>query len=329
MELYFKILLFAYFLIIYFDKNKIIKKKLETINNNESSSKLNIRNGENITFGIIAYQCKYCGLFSIFNKNLKCILSTIQKGIIPIIDLTKKSNVFNHFNKISLKVNPWEIYFNQPFGYMLNDIKNKSYNIININCHNFYDPDYEKIYDNSIYQNYWRSIAEKYAPIKQDIIIESEKVKLKLFRHSKNILGILMRGTDFISAKPKYHHIPPSCKIVFDDIKKLNDKNKYDYYFITTEDNNLRNNFINKFKEKLKYFTDEKEIKYNYKKKKLLANNRNIKGNFIFMKNYLINILILSGCLDILSAKTNGAIGAFIFSKGFRYSKVYDLGFYK
>ena len=131
-----------------------------------------------------------------------------------------------------------------------------------------------------------------------------------------------MRGTDFISAKPKYHHIPPSCKIVFDDIKKLNDKNKYDYYFITTEDNNLRNNFINKFKEKLKYFTDENEIKYNYKKKKLLANNRNIKGNFIFMKNYLINILILSGCLDILSAKTNGAIGAFIFSKGFRYSKV-------
>ena len=115
MELYFKILLFAYFLIIYFDKNKIIKKKLETINNNESSSKLNIRNGENITFGIIAYQCKYCGLFSIFNKNLKCILSTIQKGI-------------------------------------------------------------EKIYDNSIYQNYWRSIAEKYAPIKQDISLNQKKL---------------------------------------------------------------------------------------------------------------------------------------------------------
>ena len=47
------------------------------------------------------------------------------------------------------------------------------------------------------------------------------------------------------------------------------------------------------------------------------------------MKNYLINILILSGCLDILSAKTNGAIGAFIFSKGFRYSKGYDFGIYK
>ena len=127
-----------------------------------------------------------------------------------------------------------------------------------------------------------------------------------------------MRGTDFISAKPKYHHIPPSCKIVFEDIIRLNAKNRYDYYFIT-----------NKFRDKIKYFTDEREIKYNYKKKKFLAMNKYINGNFIFMKNYLINILILSGCLDILSAKTNGAIGAFILSKGFRYSKVYDLGFYK
>lgn len=47
------------------------------------------------------------------------------------------------------------------------------------------------------------------------------------------------------------------------------------------------------------------------------------------MKIYLINIIILSKCLDIISARTSGSIGAFIFSEGFRNIKVYFLGEYK
>ena len=54
-----------------------------------------------------------------------------------------------------------------------------------------------------------------------------------------------------------------------------------------------------------------------------------IKGNINYMKIYLINIIILSKCLDIISARTSGSIGAFIFSEGFRNIKVYFLGEYK
>ena len=39
-------------------------------------------------------------------------------------------------------------------------------------------------------------------------------------------------------------------------------------------------------------------------------------------------MIILSKCIDIISAQTSGAIGVFIFSNGFRYSKVYNLGYY-
>lgn len=322
------IIIFYYFSLIVINQNKEKKKSFEIINNNNSQIKLNLIN-ENATFGIIARSCKYCGLFSIFNKNLKCILSTIEKGIIPIVDLTSESNIFNEFNQVSLKINPWEIYFNQPFGFTLNDIKNKSKNIIKIKCEKFYSPHLDRIYNNILFQDFWRSIAEKYVPIKKNIILEAEKTRIKLFGNSTNILGILMRGTDFIAVKPKYHNIPPDCKIVFEDIMKLDKINKYDYFFITTEDRVLREKFINKFKKKIKYFINKNDIKYDYKNKNFLAEDNNIKGNFRFMKDYLINIIILSKCLDILSAKTNGAIGAFIFSKGFRFSKVYDLGSYK
>lgn len=47
------------------------------------------------------------------------------------------------------------------------------------------------------------------------------------------------------------------------------------------------------------------------------------------MKIYLINIIILSKCLDIITSKTAGSLVAFILSKGFRNIKVYDLGCYK
>ena len=47
-----------------------------------------------------------------------------------------------------------------------------------------------------------------------------------------------------------------------------------------------------------------------------------------FMKTYVLSIIILSKCEDIISARTSGAAGVFILSKGFRNSLVYYLGEY-
>jgi hypothetical protein len=47
------------------------------------------------------------------------------------------------------------------------------------------------------------------------------------------------------------------------------------------------------------------------------------------MKIYLINIIILSKCLDIIASRTAGSIVAFILTNGFRNIKIYNLGYYK
>jgi hypothetical protein len=60
-----------------------------------------------------------------------------------------------------------------------------------------------------------------------------------------------------------------------------------------------------------------------------LAFNEKIKGNIEFMKIYLINIIILSKCLDIIASRTAGSIVAFILTNGFRNIKIYNLGYYK
>ena len=43
---------------------------------------------------------------------------------------------------------------------------------------------------------------------------------------------------------------------------------------------------------------------------------------------YLLNIILLSKCIDIITARCSGAAGIFILTNGFRNSKVYDLGEY-
>ena len=39
-------------------------------------------------------------------------------------------------------------------------------------------------------------------------------------------------------------------------------------------------------------------------------------------------MIILSKCIDILAARTNGSMAVFIFTEGFRNTKIYNLGKY-
>ena len=109
-----------------------------------------------------------------------------------------------------------------------------------------------------------------------------------LFKGSNNILGILIRGTDYLARKPKKHPITPDSSIVINDIKLMDKNNNYNYYFIATEDDLIRNKFKGEFGKKLKFIKQNK-IKYNYNKKYFLSHYKTFKGNISNMKINLIN----------------------------------------
>ena len=43
---------------------------------------------------------------------------------------------------------------------------------------------------------------------------------------------------------------------------------------------------------------------------------------------YLLNIIILSKCLDIIAARCSGTAGIFVLTNGFRNIKIYNKGVY-
>ena len=285
---------------------------------------------ENVNFAVIRRAaCPTCGLFSNYIVYLGCIRKYLNEGFIPILEFESYKNIINGFKVDPTKGNPWEYYFNQPFGYEYNNIIRKEKNIKHFECKlNNIRPSPD-IYLNKTFMNYWHIFNNKYIPIKNEIINESNNIIKTIFKDSKNVLGILLRGTDYVTRKPRSHPIPPKTEDVIKDVKLLDNKNKYNWIFIATEDNNIRDIFINSIGIKVKYLLSKTKISYSYSSKKLLAFNINFKNYLDFNKIYLLNIIILSKCLDLLAANTSGTLGVFILTEGFRYYKIYDLGYYK
>lgn len=330
----FKILIIFLIFIIGFiiNYNKLHDKINLKDKSNDSLIKNNMKyDYDNNKFIIIKKNSRSCGLFGFYVSFIGCIQIFISKGYIPIIDLSSLPNIFNGYNITSIDKNPWEIFFYQPFGYTLKNIIKKGKNIKFFECNldPTKRPNSSTIFINNILRNFWNNIAENYIPIKKEIINEANNIRINIFKGSDNVLGVLIRGTDYIAKKPKYHPIQPNAEMVLKDTKEMNNKNKYDFIFIATEDDLIRKKFIKEFGDNLKYIGGNKNIEYNYKKKQYLAFNKNIKGNINYLKNYLISVIILSKCIDIICSRTSGSVGVFILNKGFRNKKVYYLGSYK
>ena len=169
---------------------------------------------ENINFIIIKRRCSNCGLFSNYIVYLGCVNEYISKGYVPIIDVKSFKNFFNNYNVNLSDVNPWEMFFDQPFGYTLNNVLTKAKKIKYIICNSNINRPGSNIFFNQILIDFWHNIAKIYIPIKFDIINESNIIIRKLFNGSNNVLGFLIRGTDYISRRPRNHPIPPTPKMV-------------------------------------------------------------------------------------------------------------------
>ena len=278
----------------------------------------------NNKFLILQHTCSTCGLFSFFKVSLGCINKYLSEGFIPIVDIKSYPNVVNGFNTI--KSNYWELFFEQPWGYTLDEVlKNAKYletlNYTWEKCKNWPDP--KSMPFEEVKRYYWHNIARKYVPIKKNLLDLTNKLMNKLFKNSKNILGVLARGTDYISMKPKNHPVQPNISDIINDTKIMDDKYDYDYIFFSSEDEIYRNKFSKSFPNKIKQINSKIVVNYNYSRRKYLGYNDNVKGNIEYNK-----IIILSKCLDIITVRCNGSAGIFILSKGFRNAKIYNLGIY-
>lgn len=181
----------------------------------------------------------------------------------------------------------------------------------------------------------WEFMYKKFVCLNEDTLhyIRNEQ-------HKNNIpekkIGVLLRGTDYTTLKPKYHPIQPNLKEVLtkvvDTIKVSDIKNIY----VTTEEEKY-------FEEVVEYFKNQNDIKVYktdkayYDKLYYQQEDRSVLGkvhlerkneNFKRGIEYLSSLVILSDCDEIIAGNCGGTLFALLYGDGYIHTYVFNKGRY-
>ena len=256
------------------------------------------------------------GLMSIFYKTLVQLEYCINKGYIPYVDIDLFKTMYSSHTG---KKNSWTNYFSEP--------KNSNNRILSFN---------RIIIGNAggvlgktkLFHPYWAqafdNFKEKGDFIEQHIEISSEILKLVDAQEKKidikKCIGCLVRGTDYVSCKPKGHPIQPSINEIIEQleifVKKYNTS-----IFLVTEDLKIKEELISHFGNRIVFVDNDIQLS-TYKENKLLAST--VKGEDIVKTGqiYLEKLILLSKCKYLVAGQTNGSLFSLMYNKG-TYEDVY------
>ncbi len=275
------------------------------------------------TFYIITPNGKEAGLISMFWNTAVGIEYALSKGYCPVVDMQNYECQYSVDNK----TNAWDIFFKQPTDFSLDEVYHSKNVIIRGSGDNSRSVNSivtSVTYDNDSNKKKQKFILQ-YADVNKGI-----KDEAKLYRkehENNNILGVFLRGTDFVALKPSGHNIQPTAKQVMEKVDEFLQKYPIDSIFLVTEDEKIRSEFQEKYGDILlpnmgatieNY--DEKDYICYYLSKEEKINNAKI---------YLQKLIILSECDYLISSLTNGSVYSLAYNCDFKDSYIFDLGRYK
>ncbi len=292
------------------------------------------------TFYVIGQDDQSGGMWWLINKVIMHIAYAIDKGYIPVVDLQHFKTQYTDKRTFG-KVNIWEQFLKQPFGYSLDSNGTEPKNIAHaknvILCKKEPAPFPEYLMGNTdYYENperlqYFRNIFKQYIHFNSSTIQLFEKEKETLFK-GRRMCGVLCRGTDYVAQRPKNHPIQPEPEDVIEDAKEVMNKYHCEGVFLATEDLDILNLFIDAFGENLSYVNQPRLSKKDIIPGELLAKSKkrlNItKSSYEDGVKYLVSTYLLSKCDCFIGGRTGGCKGVLLMSETYEHCKIYNLGFY-
>ena len=280
------------------------------------------------TFYVIRRANSKCGLFSYVSTMMGGVKFALDNGYIPVIDMQNEKNTYLDDEKVGL-VNSWEYYFKQPANYSLEDIK-YSKNIILSNGvlkSTDYYPSVEVGWDEGEYIK-WHDFCGKYLKISDRLNKKFEDdFNILSENGEKKILGVLVRGTDYISTSPKNHPIQPDVTQIMEKIDEQLMCGEYDAIYLATEDADIYVTLKGKYGEllhapRVKRYSQKEVDNINDASEDRLDDKR-LKG-----EEYLESIWFLSRCKGLIAGNVSGTIGALLMNDAYEYKYIFNLGVY-
>lgn len=278
---------------------------------------------ENKAYCILQRQGEQCGLFSHFIVFLGGINYCVTHNMLPIIDMRTYDNLYKNFDH---NVNSWELFFEQPIGVGVDQIGDArvldASSVVGLQSMSM------ELLTNERKMSVWRELCKKYIRLTNEMenyvnsFIKTYVGDEKL----KRTIGVLCRGTDYISLRPEKHPIQPDINDVIEKTKDYLKWHECNYVFLATEDKKVYELFREEFKEKL---LAPNVQRFQGNKKEFLAETLKREGNIDEnSRQYLATIYTLAKCKCLIGGRTSGSVAALILSEGYEDFYLYNLGYY-
>ena len=236
------------------------------------------------------------GLFSNLIYVLNHLKIANNHNFIPVIDMQNFPTIYNEEKMVNGTKNSWDYYFKKVSKYNLNEVY-KSKNVI-LSHNKFYKVFTHKIYnDNDLLMLINRIVIKKNIRLKANKFLNNKKIdKFKT-------LGIHYRGTSYKDSAN--HPFPPTYNQLIKKIDTLIRLHKCDRIFLATEDQEMFDLVVKKYKNTITFYNSFRSLKDDAFKKYTRPNHR-----FKLGEEILIESLILSKCKVFLFVETN--VSAFV-----------------
>lgn len=270
------------------------------------------------------------GLFSYILTILARIEKAENNGWEPVVDMQNYFNSYISESEIG-KVNSWEYYFLQPGNVSLEEAY-KSKKVILSNgwvMSNRARMTQDLVDNKDGILDKWRSITRKYLVFNDETKQYLEKEYQRVIPKDSRVLGVIIRGSDYTTLKPKGHAIQPEIDDVISKAKEVMKEYNCSYIFLATEDKKNYKSFLDAFGEGIVLTNRTNWIDYKggyintYYSDSIRKNDRYLSG-----LEYLATIYILSKSNCIIGGTPGGASGAMLLSESYEYHYFWFLGYY-
>ncbi|MBQ7152194.1 MAG: hypothetical protein IJR94_08090 [Synergistaceae bacterium] len=258
------------------------------------------------------------GLMSLYIGRLREIYWSFQNNFVPFVDWKNYRTQYNIDSPVYGSLNAWEYYFEQPSNFSLEEIYQSRR--VKLSGWKFFErPQEFFISDEILYEMTQRVPVKKY--IRE---IADEKIKSNGIN---NMIGLLVRGTDYVKIKPAGHAVAPTPEQAAEKLDEFLLKYGARKIFLATEDENIYKFFLDKYGDLI--YTSDKNLIKNYSGHDYVANEINSKNMYQFGLDYLVKMICLSECKFLITSKTAGSEFARILNHGRYLEKyIFDLGVY-
>lgn len=283
---------------------------------------------------IIRVEYTYIGICCYFNCILGGLAYADRKNMLPVVDLMTYRNNYLYDDEVG-RINSWEYYFTQPSGITLDEaVHDRTTMTIEMFFgHNPLPNQNAGLFADRFGElSYWRKIRRKYIRFSPEVMKRLELMKKEY--SGRKILGVKIRGTDYVTTKPAGHPIQSTAEQAVAKAKEAMLSEGFDSVYLATEDKRILAKFRDAFGDRL-ILPDTQYIDYDYTDNRVWYNwlfqyhNDRPNDKYLSGLEYIVSVLFLSQCKGLIASVNNGSVSALILSDGFDYMYIFDLGVYK